>query len=258
MTLAYTRTGSPGAPAIIFLHGNAMGQWMWHDQVQHFSDYDCLNVDLPGHGGSNHIPWTSFDGAADHVAQLITDVVPDKPVFVVGMSLGAVVGLHLLLRHPGKVERAVLTGAFADAPPHWMMTLQGGLLSVLLTTGWGKQIFARMLQIPPEAMPYYSQSIDELSIRDFKQIIRQIADYTPPDGLAALNVPVLFVTGEKDVSLNRQSVQQLAGQVPGAVGIYAPGVHHGWNGEDPALFNEMARAWIEGQPLPNRLIPAAA
>ncbi|MBC7871246.1 MAG: alpha/beta hydrolase [Chitinophagaceae bacterium] len=257
MRLSYTRSGNPDSAAILFLHGMAMGQWMWHDQIQHFADYDCYNVDLPGHGGSSAIEWDSFDQAASLVAQLITEEIPDKPVYLVGMSLGAVVGLHLLICLPARIERAVFTGAIADTPPRWLVLVQAKILSAILPTKWGKQLFARMLQLPSDVMPYYEQSINALSIPAFRQMTRQVADYSPPVGLRAIRVPSLFVTGEKDISFNRRSVTLLARQVPQSVGVFAPGVHHGWNGEDPALFNEMTRAWIEGQPLPQRLIKTA-
>lgn len=126
----------------------------------------------------------------------------------------------------------------------------------LLPSKIGKQLFARLLQLPTEALPHYQQSINALSMPAVKQMLRQIAVFTPPDGLTAITVPSLFVTGEKDMAVNRRSVVLLARQVPGAVGVYAPGGHHGWNGEDPALFNAMTRAWFEGQPLPRSLIPA--
>lgn len=255
MTLAYTRSGSPNAPAVVFLHGMAMGQWMWFEQVQHFADYDCYNVDLPGHGNSHSLAWESIDETADCVARLITTEIDDKPVYLVGMSLGAVVGLHLLTRYSGRIAGAVLTGAVAETPPRWMTTLQSGLLSVLLRTSFGKQLFARTLQIPADAMPYYLDSINAFSLSSFRRMSQQIATYRPPSGLETITTPTLFVTGDQDVGVNRRAVSLLAQRVPGAVGVLAPGVHHGWNGEAPDLFNQMTRAWFEKQPLPQRLIP---
>lgn len=252
--LTYSRSGDSSAPAIVFLHGMAMGQWMWHDQIQHFADYDCYNVDLPGHSGS--VAWKSFNQAADCVAELIENTVADKPVYLVGMSLGAVTGLHLMTRHHRLITRAVLTGAFADAPPRLQMQLQGSLMSAILPTRFGKQIFARMLHLPPDVMPAYQESIHALSMPSFKQMIHEMTDFTPLDNLDTITTPTLFATGEKDIPFNREGVKRLAEQVPGAVGVYAPGVHHGWNGEDPDLFNAMTRAWIEGKPLPSSLIAA--
>jgi pimeloyl-ACP methyl ester carboxylesterase len=256
MGLAYKRAGAADGPAIVFVHGMAMGSWMWGEQTAHFSDYDCYSVDLPGHGGSRQIAWESFDQAADAVAEVITAEIGDKPVYLVGMSLGAMVGLHMLVRHPGRIKRAVLTGALAAAPPRWMTLLQGNVLAALLPTALGQQLFARMLQLPPEAMPEYVEGIRGLSIQDFRRMVGQIANYSAPRGLEGIGVPVLFVTGEHDAASTRQSVAVLAGRMPGAVGLYAPGVHHGWNGEDPALFNAMMRAWIEEKALPEGMLPA--
>lgn len=254
MGLGYVRAGAADAAAIVFLHGMAMGPWMWGEQMQHFSDYDCYAIDLPGHGRSRETAWESFDHTADAVVEVITMEVGDKPVYLVGMSLGAMVGLHVLVRHPERIKRAVLTGATAAAPPRWMTLAQGTMLATLLPTAFGQQLFARMLRLPAEAMPHYLESIRALSIPDFKRMVKQIADYAAPAGLESIRVLTLFVTGEHDAAPMRQSVALLAGRVPGAVGAYAPGVHHGWNGEDPGLFNAMARAWIEEQALPERMI----
>ncbi len=258
MTLSYTRSGNPDGEAIVFLHGMAMGQWMWHDQIQQFADYDFYTVDLPGHGGSSAIPWQSFTQAADEVAQLIAEVITAKPVYLVGLSLGSVVTLHLLIRHPQHIQSAVLSGTFAEAPPRWISMIQNRMLSTLLSNRLGKQLFARMLQVPEAALPDYYESINALSMTSLRRIMDQIAEFTLTDGLEAITIPVLFVTGEKDVAPNRQSVIQLAQIMPGSAGVYAPGMHHGWNSEDPALFNAMTRAWIEGQALPSQLISAVA
>ncbi|MBE2182695.1 MAG: alpha/beta fold hydrolase [Anaerolineae bacterium] len=256
MSLTYTRSGNPNSPAIIFLHGMAMGQWMWLDQTQHFADYDCYNVDLPGHGGSSQIAWGSFGQTADRIAQFIESAVIGKPVYLVGMSLGAIIGLHILVRYPRLIKRAVLTGAIAERPPRWMIKLQGGLLSVMLPTGFGKRLFARTLQIPADAMPAYTESINALSMPAFKQIVAEVTDYTPPANYSLIQTPMLFATGDKDVVVNLNAVKLLARQVPASCGVYAPGLHHGWNGEAPALFNTMTRAWIQESSLPQSLISA--
>ncbi len=200
-SLTFTRSGTEDAPAIIFLHGMAMGQWMWHDQIQHFADYDCYNVDLPGHGGS--VAWESFNQAAECVAEFIEKTIGHKPVYLVGMSLGAVTGLHLLVHHPQLITRAVMTGAFADAPPRLQMQLQGGLMSAILPTRFGKQIFARLLHLPPDVMPAYQESIEALSMPSFKQMIQEMTDFKPLADLNTITTPALFATVEKDIPFNR-------------------------------------------------------
>lgn len=256
MTLAYTRSGNPDAPAIIFLHGMAMGQWMWTDQIEHFADYDCYNVDLPGHGDSHAVEWDSFAQTAHQVIALIEQQIPNKPVYVVGMSLGAIVGLFMLAQRPTLIERAVLTGAISQTPPRWLMTVQEKFLSLMLPTAIGKRLFAKLLQLPADTMPEYQRSMAAFSMPAFRRIVAQLKAFTLPAGLAQIRTPALFATGDKDAAINRDSVAALAELLPDGVGVLAPAVHHGWNGEDPTLFNAMVRAWLDGQPLPDGLIPA--
>jgi pimeloyl-ACP methyl ester carboxylesterase len=70
--------------------------------------YRCLAVDLPGYGDSPRLPErTTIAGYADILAALIRNV-SDKPVVLVGHSMGGMISLTLALRHPDLVERMVL------------------------------------------------------------------------------------------------------------------------------------------------------
>jgi pimeloyl-ACP methyl ester carboxylesterase len=68
----------------------------------------CLAVDLPGYGQSppGSEP-ASIAGYADLLAGLIREVT-DRPVLLVGHSMGGMISLTLTLRHPDLVERIVL------------------------------------------------------------------------------------------------------------------------------------------------------
>lgn len=254
--LSYTRSGTPDAPAIVFLHGMGMGQWMWHEQIQHFADYDCYNIDLPGHGESAAVAWESLQQVADTVAHTIQSDIKGKAIHLVAMSVGAIVSLYVLAQDPTLFSRAILTGTIAKKPPRWVTMIQGNILAALLPTGFGKAAFARMLHLPQDAMPHYKASIAQLSIPSFKQATRNLVDFELPPNLEKVTVPIIVVTGEKDQKLVTQSVKDLAALLPQAKGFYAPGSHHGWNGEDPELFNAMARAWLNENALPEQLIVA--
>jgi pimeloyl-ACP methyl ester carboxylesterase len=81
-------SGSPGAPAIVFLHPTAANGGMWEQHMGRLAGYHCLAPDLPGHGRSNQLPWISLDDTARQVAGLIEDRVPARRTHVVGLSLG--------------------------------------------------------------------------------------------------------------------------------------------------------------------------
>ncbi len=70
--------------------------------------FSCIAVDLPGYG---HSPALSkpptIEGYADLLAGLIREVT-DRPVVLVGHSMGGMISLTMALRHPILVERMVL------------------------------------------------------------------------------------------------------------------------------------------------------
>ena len=67
--------------------------------------------DLPGHGRSNHLPWSSLDDTARQVAELIEGRVPARRAHVVGLSLGGVVAHRLLAHRLELLDRVVIDGA---------------------------------------------------------------------------------------------------------------------------------------------------
>ena len=76
MSLYVDETGTPGAASIVFLHGIGASGWMWTLQTAALADFHCLNVDLPGHGKSNQIPWVSLADTAEQLAAVIRGVPP--------------------------------------------------------------------------------------------------------------------------------------------------------------------------------------
>ncbi len=258
-TLHFTEGGTRGKPTLIFLHGLAMGGWMWTDQMTSFADYHLLNIEMPGHGDSHAVTWKSLADTADLVAEVIANHATNGRAHVIGLSLGGLVGLYLMLRHPQRVERAVISGSPASEPtPKIMYQVQSRLVGWLLNTPLGVQVFAKMLFIPVEAMEAFTMFIKKLSRPMYWSVVRELKSLSLPQGMDQITTPTLLVTGEKDIAFNVNSVRHLAEMLPNNVAVLAPQVHHGWNGEAPELFDAMTRAWIEQKPLPESLIPIRA
>ncbi len=150
MSLYFTESGTPGAPSMIFLHGIGASGWMWYPQITTFADYHCLNVDLPGHGKSNHIAWVSLAETADQVAALIRERATNRHAHVVGLSLGGHIGLALLERHANVVDHAVISGVTAAPMPNRsLLGPQLWLMSSLLKKRWYVKMQAKALRVPP-------------------------------------------------------------------------------------------------------------
>jgi pimeloyl-ACP methyl ester carboxylesterase len=114
-------SGTPGSPAIVFLHGvgTSGGMWTWH--MARLVGYHCVAPDLPGFGRSSRLPWISRSDAADRVAALIETRVPSRRAHVVGLSLGGSVAHTLLGRRAELLDRVVIDGC--GALPWWGTTL---------------------------------------------------------------------------------------------------------------------------------------
>jgi pimeloyl-ACP methyl ester carboxylesterase len=225
-------TGPSRAPAVVFLHGVRVSSWMWWQQVPAFADHLCLPVDLPGHGRSRDLPWTSLADTADRVAALVRARTADGRAHVVGLSLGGQVALALLERHPDVVARAVVSGVTTEPWPHRrLLGPQAWLTTAQLRSRRLVDAQARALRLPPWATA-------------------EVAGYTLPRSLAAVPTPTLALAGARESELIRRAVETIPAVLPAAVGRVVPGVGHGWNVEAPDLFTATVRAWIEGRPLP--------
>ena len=106
-------------PVLLFVHGSGMDHRVWALQTRYLAHhgYAVLAVDLPGHGDSVGPPLDSVEALGDWLGELI-GVVADKPITVIGHSLGAMMALDCASRHPQRVERLALLGAAQTMPVH--------------------------------------------------------------------------------------------------------------------------------------------
>jgi pimeloyl-ACP methyl ester carboxylesterase len=93
------------------------------------NEFDCLALDLPGHGGRMAERF-SLSGAADSVAESIAATRPGRAI-VVGLSLGGYVAMELASRMPDRVAGLVLAGATAE--PVGLRTVPYRALAMALT-----------------------------------------------------------------------------------------------------------------------------
>lgn len=79
-------SGTPGSPAVVFLHGAGGSGRMWREHMATLAGFHCLAPDLPGFGRSNRLAPASRIETASLVAELIETRVPARRAHVVGLS----------------------------------------------------------------------------------------------------------------------------------------------------------------------------
>lgn len=110
--LYYEVSGS-GTPLVLIM-GIGYDATLWGNQVPAFSEhFSCVTFDNRDVGRSSKAsgPY-SIDDMADDVVGLLDHLHLPK-AHVLGLSMGAMIGQSLAVRHPDRVDRLVLTGAAA-------------------------------------------------------------------------------------------------------------------------------------------------
>ncbi|MCP5093959.1 MAG: alpha/beta hydrolase [Chloroflexi bacterium] len=246
--------GSEDAPTVLFLHGGMVAGWMWAGQAEALTDFHCLVPDMPGFGESYDDPWVSLAETAVSLSTLIAEKAHGGKAHIVGLSLGAVMALHLATHAPERIDRIILSGTLTRPMTGPLVTVQKLMLSLYHTT-FGARLIAGMFRIPPDGIEAFMRTAKLTPKITNQRAIDEIYAKPLPDGLTAVNHPTLVVSGTKDMAITREGVPTLAETLPNAVGYMVPNVGHTWNAEDPYLFNEMMSAWLNDNRVPASLKP---
>jgi pimeloyl-ACP methyl ester carboxylesterase len=256
-------SGTPGAPAIVFLHPTAANGRMWEQHMGRLAGYHCLAPDLPGHGRSNHLPWTSLDDTARQVAALIEDCIPARRAHMVGLSLGGAVVHKLLAHHPELLDRVVIDGCGGGVLPArgvWLWKLAFALTAPLIHRNLVIGLLHRYLGGDPgdrAGRARFAADLRAVSPAAFRRSFADANDKKNRFSREELSAscPILLVAGEREPGTIRASNAALAALMPNAVARFVPGAGHAWLTAEPELHVRMVDAWISGQELPAGLAP---
>ncbi len=244
-------SGSPTAPAILFLHGSPLSGRMWQPQLNHLTEYHCLAPDLPGHGQSAHIPWTGMTALARELATLIRDRTPTGRAHVVGLSFGGVVAQAMMVHTPEVVDHVILSGT-STRLARWLVATQKlnePILRLLSPTQLAALV-CMQFGIPKQAQDQLRDDFKDFSAQTLSKVLETYGDIEMP---VACQSPTLAVAGEKETFVAKQAARALAKEIPNAKGALIPGVGHVWNLQKPELFAEMVRTWLTHEKVPEGL-----
>lgn len=134
------QSGDPAHPPVLLLHGIGRSLEDWDPQHDRLSaDHRVISVDLPGFGLSEPMPGrTTLAGLAEGVAATVAALGEDRPVHVMGNSLGGAVAMRLLAADPARVATLTLVNSAGFGKE---VTLA---LRILAVPGLGKQLLRRI------------------------------------------------------------------------------------------------------------------
>ncbi|HEX9339402.1 MAG TPA: alpha/beta hydrolase [Pseudonocardiaceae bacterium] len=105
-------SGSPDAPTLVLVHGNVSSARFFAQTLAVLGErFHCVAPDMRGFGGSARLPVDARRGLSDFTDDLhavLTELVPDRRVHLLGWSLGGGIVLRYAMDHPDAVASIVL------------------------------------------------------------------------------------------------------------------------------------------------------
>lgn len=236
-----------GGPVLVLIHGmnDQAGSWArvagrltraWHVVVP----------DLAGHGASGPTAGRlGLDTILDALDDLLAHVAPDRPLTLVGNSMGAWMTQLVALRRPDRVARVVLECggglSFGDSAPDLLPS----------TRDEARHFFVRV--IGPHARPLPGFVLDHVVRRLRSCPLRRVLDtdwtrHHVDDLVGDWAVPTDVIWGDADGVLPIDYARRLVSAVPGARLHVIPGAAHLPHRDRPGQFLATLGRLLESPP----------
>ncbi len=250
--------GEPRA-VLLIVHGLAEHCGRYANVVNHFVPlgYAAYGVDHVGHGKSSgtRVYVKRFDDFIDVLrtyVSMVHDWQPDKPVFMVGHSLGALIGAVFLLDHQTDLAGAILSGPLVKVPDNIspVTVLLSRLLSVLLPRLGVADVDVQGLSRDPavveayvnDPLVYTGKTTARLGCELLKAM-RRVSEEAHK-----IELPLLVLQGSEDRLVAPDGAEMLhraAGSADKTLKVY-DGLHHEvYNEPEHARVLGDVEAWLQ-------------
>jgi len=234
---------------IVFLHGGSVAAWSWEPQVAGLPGRHLLTPDLPGFGARSDEDWRSLAETADDVAATIAEHAHGGRAHLVGLSLGGLVAVQVMARHPGLLRSCLVSGVPLDGI-HGVARFVNTLQLRLWGRPWYWRAQAKAFGLPADAVTVFVEHGLGIRPDNAARVFEDVNRGGSPEGLGGYRGPLLAVAGEKESRLVRDSLATLQTLLPQTRTWIAPGMHHVWSIEDAELFTRMVAGWVDDGTLP--------
>ena len=194
VTLRYATAGE-GRP-VVLVHGNGEDHHLFDVEIAQLAaaGFRVYAPDSRGHGANPPLPEYHYADMAEDMFEFIRALGLEKPAFY-GFSDGGIIGLELILAHPGCLSALAVSGT--NLSPE-------GIIPSFIAE------YTALNRKKPD--PLVTLMLTEPHI--------------DPEALKGISVPVLVTAGENDLIL-RSETEKIAEMIPDATLKILPGHDHG-------------------------------
>ncbi|MFS1518766.1 alpha/beta fold hydrolase [Bacillus sp. SCS-151] len=221
---------------VYFLHGlMGTGETHFSNQVSSLGDdYEVILIDLPGHGNS---PIEASDNYfKEALNYVISHIKNEGEGFLVGLSLGASLAIHIAFREPELVKGIVLTG-FTPYIPEKLKSVMEKQYEFFLN-----------IEDNDKNMAKYFLSLHGDKWKDTLKKVNYQMTFNYPvatqEEIKSIRVPLLILNGSNELHeveaatfIKKQNNEIKVGLVP-----YAG---HTVNIEEPIVYNKILKRFLE-------------
>lgn len=208
VNLYYERYGT-GKP-ILFLHGLGSSLEDWEFQRDYFSEnYEVILIDLRGHGRStcslNQIPNNDLVNILSADIQSFISKLDLQNLRLVGVSLGGMVALEVATAIPERCRSVAVINTICDLRPRTIRDHTIIISRKIMIKYLGMKFFAHFMA--KKLFPKTTQQglrkrvINRLVANNrelYLKLFRSMIGWNILDRLAKINLPILFVSGDRD------------------------------------------------------------
>ena len=221
--IAYHKTGK--GPAIILIHGLGLRSESWIEQIKILKkDYTVYSIDLPGHGKSNIL--SQNNNTLKDYCSKITKFIKlnniNKPILI-GHSLGALITIEIAGNNPNILKSGIAISSVYKRTKDALRKVQKRAMEIkenpteeVMVNKLIERWFGNSKSLRIEN---YSKFIKKLLLLNKKNNFEGYASaydlFSRLDGNSAktvknIKVPMLYITGEKDLNSTPSMSKKLA------------------------------------------------
>jgi 3-oxoadipate enol-lactonase len=231
---------------VLLLHGLGVDSqsWVFQEKALGEAGFRPIVPDLPGFGSSTTITreW-SIENCAK-ILYLFVREITNKPVFLLGISLGGAIELKMLADHPENFEKAILINTFSKIRPEKfssLLYLVTRLWKVIFLSIEDQAIFMAKRLFPSEVdAPYRDMIVKQIVNTDpriYKQTFYKISLLNLDNYLNPISTPCLMITGAEDSTILPESQTALARKLQKCDQIFIEKAGHAVIVQQPDLVN---------------------
>lgn len=248
-------------PILLFSNSLAASTHLWDESIDSLgAEYTIIRYDARFHGKSPPSSDASFDYSighsiedlADDVLKILDHLKVAKIHALIGLSIGAAVGLIFGAKHPERVDRVIVIGTRATSNPesnaNHAARIKYGRENGSLALG--RQSIARWFEPEffatyPERIAhaeevYCKQSIDGYEASICALRVMDLFPWAEDVGKRGDGARFVFVAGELDGTVPSES-KELADRAGGSEVIIVPGSGHITNIQLPNEFHSLLK-----------------